>query len=284
MRKINKHSFFLVIPTRERKEHLLNLLSDLEGFSEYISQCVIVDQSELFIGGDFDFEKYPYEIKLIKGIASKGVNHSRNIALEAYNNEDWLFFLDDDLRVEKQELDKIIFYLENYSYDVIVPGTNEKRQEIKTTSKYSSMLDQLCKPQSYDKVSNGITVSSGLTIVHKDVFAKAGGVFDEKFTFWGDDWDFGLRLYKAGATIKYVPDINFTHLEVPFGGQRSYSEKINRRKEKNFLEYYFIQKHFGVSVLNERFFLDILKNCRFLKFVNLIDDIRIYRKVRRYIK
>lgn len=284
MRKINKHSFFLVIPTRERKEHLLNLLSDLEGFSEYISQCVIVDQSEVFVGDDFDYNKYPYNIKLIKGIASKGVNHSRNIALEAYNNEDWLFFLDDDLRVEKQELDKIIFYLENYSYDVIVPGINEVRQQIQNVPKYSSILDQLCKPQSFEKTTNRIIVSSGLTIVHKDVFAKSGGSFDEKFTFWGDDWDFGLRLYRAGATIKYVPDINFTHLKAPFGGQRSYSEKMNTRKEKKFLEYYLIRKHFGMTVFKEKVVMSILKSCKFLRFRDIIEDIRFYKNVRKSLK
>jgi hypothetical protein len=40
---------------------------------------------------------YPYI--LVKNDRSQSVNHSRNQALAFYKEEEWLFFLDDDLRI-----------------------------------------------------------------------------------------------------------------------------------------------------------------------------------------
>ncbi len=274
--------FFIVIPTRERKNHLINLLNDLKVFSLYISQCVIVDQSSDFIGDLFNSNNYSYSIKILKGNISEGVNNSRNLALRHFENENYLFFLDDDLRVEKEELFKILHYLSNFTFDVIVPGINETRKNEKVNSMHNNILDSLCKPQTYDLMSNRIIVSSGLSLVNKYYFFKAGGDFDEKFTFWGDDWDFGLRLYRSGATIKYIPDINFTHLQANHGGQRTFKGSKNLAKKKRELNYYLLKKHFGKSVLKERVVVELITNFRKANFSNIISVFKAYKSSLKY--
>lgn len=269
--------FFIVVPTRERKDHLFNLLTDLEVFAPYISQCVVVDQSQNFIKDDFNTDDFNFSITIIKGNIDKGVNNSRNLALEFLKHENYLFFLDDDLRVKEDELFKILYYLKNYTYDVIVAGVNETRRNSEYKVGHTNILDSLCKPQSYDLKSNRIIVSSGLTLVNRFYFLKAGGSFDERFTFWGDDWDFGLRLYRAGATIKYIPDINFTHLQLNFGGQRVYKGSKELKIKKNELRYYLLQKHFGKSVLKERVFMDFVNNFRKAKLVSIISIYKAYK-------
>jgi GT2 family glycosyltransferase len=236
-----------------------------------------VDQSERFLGNDFNYDNYLFPIRILKGDITKGVNHSRNIALKEYSNEDWLFFLDDDLRVEKAELFKILNYLTTYTFDVIVPGINNTRDRKDQIINHYNILDSLCKPQSYDLVSNRIIVSSGLTLVNKHYFFKAGGKFDERFTFWGDDWDFGLRLYRAGATIKYIPEINFTHLQVNHGGQRSFKGTTNLAKKKTELNYYLIKKHFGKSALKERVLIDLIINLKKAKVFKMISIFSAYQ-------
>lgn len=275
MREIKKHSFFLVIPTRERKEHLLNLLEDLNGFSDYISQCIVVDQSEKFIGDDFDCKSYSFPLIILKGDISKGVNHSRNMALEKYKEEDWLFFLDDDLRVEKTELKKIPFFLSHSSINVLVMGCNEARQDNKEKA-HSDMLNIICKPKNISDSRMRLQVSSGLSIVDKYYFKKSGFFFDETFTFWGDDWDFGFRLLNSGALIQYYPEINFTHLEIPFGGQRGFKEKINVERKRKYLELYFYKKHFGNSVLKQKVLIDFVMYMRKVNLIGIFNLCKYY--------
>ncbi len=280
MEKVKFNSFFLVIPTRERVFHLKNLLTDFNSFALYISQCIIVDQSVDFVGDDFDYSEYNFPIKILRGDRMKGVNHSRNKALEEYKGEDWLFFLDDDLRVASSELKNLVEVLQTTSFEVVIPGINEVRKLKDSSLRYNSVLESILKPQSFDGFSNRIIVSSGLCVIKKNAFLKFGA-FDEVFTFWGDDWDLGVRLYRNGATIKYIPSINFTHLQLNIGGQRSFKENIDVASKKKELYYYFLKKHFSKSVLKESLFLDMVKSLRKFKILSAIKLIKFYKNAHR---
>lgn len=278
MREIKKNSFFLVIPTREREEHLLNLLEDLREFSEYISQCVIVDQSEVFLGNGFDFENYPYKITILKGNVGKGVNNSRNLALKEYNDEDWIFCLDDDLRAEADELKKIPEFLKQSSVNCLVLGCEKSwsKQSIKV---YDDLIDTISKPNNLNEARMRLQVSSGACIVDREYFVKAGFYFDEVYDFWGDDLDLGFRLLFSGALIYYYPEIKITHLEVKTGGQRSYKENLNIKKKRIFLKLYFYKKFFSIKAFKERVFLDIILSLKSLKFKDAIYVYQCYLKL-----
>jgi GT2 family glycosyltransferase len=263
MQKISTKSFFLVIPTRERRDFLMNLLQDLNSFSDYISNCVIVDQSERFLGDDFNYDNYLFPIRILKGDITKGVNHSRNIALTEYSNEEWLFFLDDDLRISEQAFKQIINELEPNVIDVLIPGIIKDNLKSKKVV-YDSILETIAKPYDYTKARFRLQVSSGLNVVKSSVFKEAGFYFDENFTIWGDDWDFGMRLLNAGANIYYQPQILVDHLDSYSGGQRDKAKTLNVNVEKKKLFFYFIHKHFSRTAFKREYQLSVLQGVKIL--------------------
>lgn len=76
------------------------------------------------------------------------------------------------------------------------------------------------------KLSPGETIPgrfflSGLSSLSKSLFIKAGG-YDEQFTDYGEDIDFGIRLVSAGGKLVYIPDLAAEHLHV-----RSFEEVLS---------------------------------------------------------
>lgn len=280
MQVVSEKSFFLVIPTRERLDFLLNLLKDLNGFSNYISKCVIVDQSACFIGDDFNYNNYSFSIKILKGDITKSVNHSRNLALKEYSNEKWLFFLDDDLRISESAFKQIIIELKPNIINVLIPGII--KDDLKTKKvMYDSILETIAKPDDFSKGRFRLQVSSGLNVVESAIFKEAGFYFDENFTIWGDDWDFGMRLLKSGANIYYQPKILVDHLDSYSGGQRDKAKTLNVNIEKKKLFFYFIHKHFSTTALKREYYLSLLQGLKLLftkgNYKELRDTMKAYR-------
>lgn len=256
-------NFFLVIPTRDRLECLSNLLLDLNAFEKYISQVIIVDQSQIDIASDLNKLSLDFSFTLVKNEREKSVNHSRNQALKYYKDEEWLFFLDDDLRIPNLAFKQIVEVLKPDIIDVLIPGIQFDGMET-AEFKYKTILDTIAKPLNFSKSRFRLQVCSGLNIVKKDVFKEAGFFFDENFTIWGDDWDYGMRLLQAGANIYFQPKILVEHLEIPVGGQRDKGKSIDIELEKQKLYFYFYKKHFSSTVLKQQFYLSVIEGIKII--------------------
>ena len=256
-------NFFLVIPTRDRLECLSNLLLDLNAFEKYISQVIIVDQSQIDIASDLNKLSLDFSFTLVKNEREKSVNHSRNQALKYYKDEEWLFFLDDDLRIPNLAFKQIVEVLKPDIIDVLIPGIQFDGMET-AEFKYKTILDTIAKPHNFSKSRFRLQVCSGLNIVKKDVFKEAGFFFDENFTIWGDDWDYGMRLLQAGANIYFQPKILVEHLEIPVGGQRDKGKSIDIELEKQKLYFYFYKKHFSSTVLEQQFYLSVIEGIKII--------------------
>lgn len=254
-------NFFLVIPTRDRLTYLSDLLLDLNAFKEYISQVIIIDQSSVSIKSEVEKLPLNYSFEFVESDRANSVNQSRNIALQYYNEEEWLFFLDDDLRISPIAFQKIVEHLKPNIIDVLIPGI--QFDDIEKEFKYHTVLDTIAKPNNFSKPRFRLQVCSGLNIVKSKVFKDAGFLFDEKFTIWGDDWDYGMRLLQAGAMIYYQPDILVEHLFAPSGGQRDKGKSLNMELEKQKLYFYFYKKHFSKSVLQQEYNLAIISGFRY---------------------
>lgn len=250
-------NFFLVIPTRDRIDFLSNLLLDLNAFEKHIAQVVIVDQSQMPIGNEIHDLALQYPFTLVMNDRSHSVNHSRNRALEYYNNEDWLFFLDDDLRIPIVAFEQIIQELKPNVIDVLIPGIQFEGMD-SSEFKYSTVLDTIAKPHNFSKGRFRLQVCSGLNIVKSSVFKEAGFYFDENFTVWGDDWDYGMRLLQAGANIYFQPKILVSHLHAPSGGQRDKRKSLNLALERQKLYFYFYRKHFPKAVVKQQLYLGLI--------------------------
>jgi GT2 family glycosyltransferase len=266
-------NFFLVIPTRDRLECLSNLLLDLNAFEQYISQVIIVDQSQVDIESDLNKLALDFSFIFVRNGRDKSVNHSRNQALKHYKNEEWLFFLDDDLRIPNIAFEHIIEILKPNIIDVLIPGIQFEGMET-AEFKYQTILDTIAKPHNFSKPRFRLQVCSGLNIVKKEVFKDAGFLFDENFTIWGDDWDYGMRLLQAGANIYFQPKILVEHLQVPIGGQRDKGKSINVELEKQKLYFYFYKKHFSKTVLKQQFYLGVIEGIKIVLQTGKISKLR----------
>lgn len=266
-------NFFLVIPTRDRLECLSNLLLDLNAFQEHISQVIIVDQSQKEIESEINKLPLNYKFVFVKNGRENSVNHSRNQALNFYQNEEWLFFLDDDLRIPSIAFEQIVEVLRPNIVDVLIPGIRFDGMET-TEFKYHTVLDTISKPNNFSKSRFRLQVCSGLNIVKKEVFKEAGFLFDENFTIWGDDWDYGMRLLQAGANIYFQPKILVEHLHVSNGGQRDKEKSVNVEIEKEKLYFYFYKKHFSNTVLKQQFSLKIMEGIKIMLQTGKISKIR----------
>lgn len=273
-------NFFLVIPTRDRIDFLSNLLLDLNAFAPYISQVVIVDQSIEDPTARLKNLNLSYFYTLVKNDRSHSVNHSRNQALVFYREEEWLFFLDDDLRIPSLAFEQIVTTLKPNVIDVLIPGVQfdgMKEQEFQ----YHTILDTIAKPQNFSKGRFRLQVCSGLNIVKRDIFKEAGFYFDNHFTIWGDDWDYGMRLLQAGANIYFEPKILVEHLHAPSGGQRDKVKTLDIGLEKQKLYFYFYRKHFSKSVVKQQLYLGVIEGVKIFfssfKVSHLIKTVKGYR-------
>jgi GT2 family glycosyltransferase len=266
-------NFFLVIPTRDRVDFISNLLLDLNAFEIHISQVVIVDQSLKPITEKIANLPLLYKYTIVGNDRHNSVNHSRNKALEFYNNEEWLFFLDDDLRIPSIAFEQIIDTLKPNIIDVLIPGIQFEGMET-TEFSYHTVLDTIAKPRNFSKSRFRLQVSSGMNIVNKKFFKEAGFYFDEHFTIWGDDWDYGMRLLQAGAIIYYQPKILVEHLHVSVGGQRDKSKSMNRALEIEKLYFYFLRKHFSNTVVKQQLYLKLITGMKCLFRTNGVSNIK----------
>ena len=266
-------NFFLVIPTRDRLEHLSNLLLDLNAFSNHISKVIIVDQSRESIQKEVEGLSLLYPHLLVENDRIQSVNHSRNAALAYYEEEEWLFFLDDDLRIPSIAFEQIIEILQPNVIDVLIPGIQFEGME-KTEFLYHTVLDTIAKPHNFSKGRFRLQVCSGLNIVKRPVFKEAGFYFDENFTIWGDDWDYGMRLLQAGAHIYFDPRILVEHLHAPLGGQRDKGKSLNVALEKQKLYFYFYRKHFSATVLKQQLYLGIIEGVKQIIFTGNMTQLK----------
>ena len=254
-------NFFLVIPTRDRIGFLSNLLLDLNAFAPYISQVVIVDQSVEDYTTNLEKLELNYPYTFVKNDRSYSVNHSRNQALAFYKEEDWLFFLDDDLRIPSLAFEQIVATLQPNVIDVLIPGIQFEGMKEKEFQ-YHTILDTIAKPHNFSKGRFRLQVCSGLNIVKKEVFKEAGFYFDEHFTIWGDDWDYGMRLLQAGANVYFEPKILVEHLHAPSGGQRDKGKTLDIGLEKQKLYFYFYRKHFSKTVVKQQLYLGVIEGVK----------------------
>ncbi|WP_300977081.1 hypothetical protein [Flavobacterium sp.] len=256
-------NFFLVIPTRDRIGCLSDLLLDLNAFAPYISQVVIVDQSVEDYTASIEKLELNYCYTFVKNDRSHSVNHSRNQGLAFYKDEEWLFFLVYVLRIPSQAFEQIVNTLKPNVIDVLIPGIQFDGMKEKEFQ-YHTILDTIAKPHNFSKGRFRLQVCSGLNIVKRDIFKEAGFYFDEHFTIWGDDWDYGMRLLQAGANIYFEPKILVEHLHAPSGGQRDKGKTLDIGLEKEKLLFYFYRKHFSKTVVKQQFYLGVIEGVKIL--------------------
>jgi GT2 family glycosyltransferase len=260
-----------ILPTYARYACLKDLLSDLAGQTRPIEEILVVDQAE---PGDRDLDLYrsfdaALPLRVIFLTERRGTCVPRNLAISLAAG-DYLLFLDDDLRLEPD-------YLLQYErvaldgYDVVHGGVRHRDNPLfEKRLFFDDPVQQLIASPNTTQVGGTIGVASGNSLVRREWVERVGG-FDIQFdSGMGDDWDFGMQLFRAGARIVYHPGPAVRHLKAPSGGRRGFFIQGWRRMLGSFRQYspswlaprfYFYLKYFSpvaVRRLENMFAFEIL--------------------------
>ncbi len=200
--KSNK-SIDVIIPTLGREKYLYDFLTDLANQTLKPTKIIIVEQHP--IDGersklDYINDKWPFEIDHTLTYRL-GACNARNIALSKVT-ADWVFFADDDIRVESSFLEKTFNYIHTYKADAVSVSCLQKGEIERNKHVFQST-----------------TFGSGTSIVNS-TYLK-GLLFDIAYEFgYGEDADFGMQLRNKGVDILQLPQISMLHLKAPSGGFR----------------------------------------------------------------
>ncbi|WP_373056898.1 glycosyltransferase family 2 protein [Zunongwangia sp. H14] len=199
----------VIIPTIGRKEHLFNVLKDLEEQVLLPKKVIVVEQNpEEHATSELNFlegREWPFQI-IHHFTHQTGACNARNIALKEVKS-DWIFFADDDIRLEPELLKKSLKELQRLNISCLNINCRQEGEETV-----------------FSKIKQWGSFGSGTSIV-KTCFA-------EKCRFpllyeqaYGEDSDFGMQLRNLGCDIIYHPDLAILHLKAKVGGLRTKVKK-----------------------------------------------------------
>lgn len=195
----------VLIPTIGRKKYLFDVLQDLNKQSVLPKNVIIIEQNpkEKSVS-ELDYlttQKWNFNI-IHQFIHQTGACNARNIGLKN-SISDWIFFADDDIRMETDFIEKSIKSIQQLKANAITVSCLLAHE----TEKYSFPFQWS-------------TFGSGCSIVH---MKKATDIsFDMAFEHgFGEDADFGMQLRNQGIDIIYTPTNKLVHLKAPIGGFRT---------------------------------------------------------------
>lgn len=258
----------VLIPTYCRYHYLRNVLHDLVAQTRQADEVLVVDQSpesERDEGVYQDFGR-ALPLKILYLTVTRGTCVSRNLALGHITNDRVLFF-DDDLRFESDLLSQFE-QIASTGCQAIHGGVRFRSHALQKARPASDdPVYHLIASPNIDQVSGTIGVASGNSLIERRLLAEVNG-FDCQFdNGMCDDWDFGLRLFYAGARAIYHPGPSVRHLKAPTGGRRDYYVTGWRRLLGSWRElspswraplFYFYGKHFTRTATRHLCFLRLL--------------------------
>ncbi|MGK0174915.1 MAG: glycosyltransferase involved in cell wall biosynthesis [Ulvibacter sp.] len=194
----------VIIPTLGRKVFLLDVLNDLAAQTILPKRVIIVEQnSDPNAISELDYltsESWPFQITH-RFIHQTGACNARNIAIKELESE-WVFMADDDIRIPKNTIEKVLEFFETYKCKVVTlnclrEGDITFRQPIRQWNSFGS----------------------GCSAVASEVVKTT--FFNMSFEHgFGEDTDYGMQLRNKGYDVLYNPFIQLKHLKAAVGGFR----------------------------------------------------------------
>ncbi len=136
-----------------------------------------------------------------------GPSKGRNKLIEA-SNEDWLFFVDNDITIEPQNDWLQILYdfiKDNTEAAIICPNLfNVHEDEFVRHPKFFKSNNEIFVTENYEGVTNYFP--SGASIINRNVFMEHG-LFDEKL-FGFEDYEYAIRVLCSSEKQVVVFNLN----------------------------------------------------------------------------
>lgn len=222
----------IIIPTYNGEKKILNVLRSLEmqTFKEF-EVIVVIDGStdntkQVLEKNNFDFKS----LKIIYQ-ENKGRSGSRNTGAKAAST-DLLLFLDDDMRLASDSLQKHIGFHQKHPNSWFMGNAIEDKNLMKTDlQKYRAFLSRKWSkpfennPEPLQK-NNFFLMAAHLSLPKNHLFELGG--FDEALTD-AEDYDLGKKALQANIPIFFKPEIMGWHDD--FITCRSYIRRQQQYKQ-----------------------------------------------------
>lgn len=246
----------VLIPTLNRKKSLYNFLKDLSDQELLPTSVIIIEQDEVNEKTTLDYLKnnnWPFNVEHIF-TRQTGACNARNLGLDL-STSDWVFFGDDDVRIDETFLEKLIQNVKYYGAEA---------------AQFSCLRDG--ETNLISNVIQSTIFGSGNSIVKRENIGKLK--FLQAFEFgYGEDLDFGMQLRKKGVDILFFPEPIMSHLKLSTGGFRSefsypWQHEKDQPKPAPSVMLYKLKHLTKEQILGYKnfFFITNLKNRRFNLF------------------
>lgn len=243
----------IIIPTLNRGSDLIETLNFLTEQLKGNNEVIIVDQSDPYpIEIDIKLQEilrvHQNTIKYFK-IEKKSAGRARNFGVtkSSYDN---LVFIDDDVILPKDFLEKYQHYLNKYpDLDAIAGKVCSQEGNVCNdlpNEYHDKHVGFLFRPMDYCSDIDNADLGSCNMLIKKNTFEKLNG-FDEKMLRL-EDSDLSTRFQQKKFKSKYIADISLIHKASEYGATRHVTMHQRPYPSKLFwTEYfYFTLKNFGL--------------------------------------
>jgi glycosyltransferase involved in cell wall biosynthesis len=228
----------VVLPTYGRYRYVAELLQDLRTQTIKPFEVLIADgnpSDERRPDVYDEFADLPLKVIWVR---QGGICLARNECLKRASG-DYVLFLDDDSRIDAENLEWHLRVLTAYGADVSVgPAYYRDRPDLPPEQRKIACTFMDC----------------GTTLCRRSLLQRIGG-FDMQFNehLAGEDGEFGVRMVRAGALMLNNPFAKRFHYLAPVGGARTSRNNLHRFSRWSFLPrpvasvHYLARRHFEKS-------------------------------------
>jgi glycosyltransferase involved in cell wall biosynthesis len=194
----------VVIPARNDIENLKKCINHIKASIKKPSEILVVDDAS---DPGLDKGLSDRDISIIKFNEQRGPASARNVGAKAAKG-DVIVFLDSDVFIKKDTIEKIAYEFEEYGEDAVVGVFDDYQQYRSFFGDYKN----LWMKYSYEKIPERAALFyTSLAAVKKSVFLKTGG-FDENHKRPStEDTAYGNVLWNNGIRPLMNREINAIH-------------------------------------------------------------------------
>ncbi len=184
-------------------------------------EIILADNHSTDNSIEYTKENWP-KIKIIKFSKNLGFAKGNNLAAKKARGE-FLLFLNNDTKIEKNFLEKLLLAFSKNKADILVPQAfGYQKERVFPQNKPYLGLDHYSYPIF---ASCPFYADGSALFIRKALFDKLGG-FDENYFMFQEDVDLSWRARLLGAKIKPAPQARVYH----YGGGTAIGSRINPQK------------------------------------------------------
>lgn len=202
-------SVCIIIPTRNRFKSLSETLSSLEGldYPKNKIEIVIIDNAS-------DQKIKHQKVKIIRNETNNGFAPALNQGIKVTQSK-YLWITNDDVLFDRKCLFELIKLAESNEKIGVVAGKMFFRDNPKRMAFSGFRVNFWLGYHPYDSSGKNAVrdidvATGGCMLIKRSILGKVG-LFDEKYFFCGEDYDFCFRTRYAGYKVMYTPYAKVWH-------------------------------------------------------------------------